>query len=85
MKDVNQITICTDRYDTHEEFEDAVKKVVMSLLDNGYIMTIAYDCGGEETDVVVINYNYASQEYDSRYPYWLSPNEAGSVVTTEFI
>lgn len=85
MKEVNQITICTDRYDSHEEFEDAIKKVVMSLLDNGYIMTIAYDADGTERNVAVINYNYADQEFGYHYPYWLSPDEVDSVVTTEYV
>lgn len=79
LKDVNRITVCKDRYESQDEFENAVKKIVMSLLDNGYIMTIAYDCDGEETNVVVIDYNYADQAYGDNYPYWLSPNEAENI------
>ena len=78
MNDVNPITICRDTYKTQEDFENAIKKAVMVLLDNNYIMTVRYDEPG--LGIVCIDYNYADQSYGCHYPYWLSPEEWESVV-----
>lgn len=43
MNKTNQITICRSEYDTQEDFENAIKKAIMVLLDNNYIMTVRYD------------------------------------------
>ena len=78
MSDINCITICRDTYKTQEDFEDAIKKAVMVLLDNNYIMTVRYDEPG--LGIVCIDYNYADRSYGHHYPYWLSPTEWESVV-----
>ena len=39
-KKVNDIVICKDQFKSKEEFEDAIKRAVMVLLENNYIMTI---------------------------------------------
>ena len=77
MNDINTITICKDTYETQEDFDNAIKKAVMVLLDNNYIMTVRYDEPG--LGIVCIDYNYADQSYGDHYPYWLSPTEWESV------
>ena len=77
MKDVNEITICRDNYETREEFEDAVKTAVMLLLNEDYILTIHYDEKG--LGIICIRYNYADQSMGCDYPYWLSPEEIEQV------
>ena len=77
MNDVNRLTICRDTYKTREDFENAIKKAVMVLIDNDYIATIRYDEPG--LGIVAIDYNYADQSYGDSYPYWLSPSEWESI------
>ena len=77
MNDINSIVICRDTYKSQEEFENAIKKAIMVLLDNNYIMTVRYDEPG--LGIVNINYNYADQSYGCHYPFWLSPDEWDSV------
>ena len=78
MRDINQITICRDTYKTQEDFENAIKKAIMVLLDNEYIMTVRYDEPG--LGIVCIDYNHEDQSYGYHYPHWLSPTEWESVV-----
>ena len=78
MKDVNKIVICKEDYETTEDWENAIKKAIMVLLDNNYIMTVEYDEKG--LGIVVIEYNYDDECYGCHYPYWLSPDEWESVV-----
>lgn len=73
MTHVNEMVICKDDYHSAEEFEDAIKKAVMVLLNNNYVMTIRYDDKG--LGIVVINYESSNQEYGCPYPYWLMPDE----------
>lgn len=75
MNNVNSITICRDDYSSIEEFENAIKKAIMVLLDNNYIMTVKYDANDKELGIVVIEFEYANQEFGCDYPYWLSPEE----------
>jgi hypothetical protein len=76
MNKVNSIVICRDKYNSWEEFENAIKNAVMVLLNNDYIMTVRYDEKG--LGIVVIN--YSEQEFGDAYPYWLLPEEWESVV-----
>ena len=78
MKDVNEIVICKEDYETTEDWENAIKKAIMVLLDNNYIMTIGYD--EKDLGIVVVEYNYDNECYGGHYPYWLSPDEWESVV-----
>ena len=78
MNKVNEIVVCKNDYKTQEDFENAIKKAVMVLLDNQYIMTVRYDEPG--IGIVCIDYDYADREYGSPYPVWLSPEEESSVV-----
>ena len=73
MNKTNQITICRSEYDTQEDFENAIKKAIMVLLDNNYIMTVRYDEKGLK--IVAIDYNTSRQDWGDDYPYWLSPEE----------
>lgn len=81
MKDVNEITICRDEYSSIEEFENAVKKAIMVLLDNNYIMTVRYDDKG--LGIVAIDFNPSDASWGCDYPYWLSPWESDSVIWDE--
>lgn len=78
MSKVNSIVICRDKYDSQEEFENAIKDAVMVLLDNDYIMTVRYDEKG--LGIVAIEYNYGDQTFGNAYPYWLTPEEWESVL-----
>lgn len=78
MKDVNSIAIVRDNYSTLEEWEDAIKKMVINLLDNRQIMTVRYDEPG--LGIVTIEFNPDQQEWGCKYPYWLSLNEEESVI-----
>lgn len=75
MKKVNQFVICKDSFKTQEEFENEIKKAVILLLNNDYIMTVKYDAGDKEMGVVVIDYDCADETWGCHYPYWLSPEE----------
>ena len=78
MRDVNNIAIVRDNYSTCEEWEDAIKKMVINLLYNRQIMTVRYDEPG--LGIVSIDFNPDQQEWGCEYPYWLSPNEEASVI-----
>lgn len=52
----------------------------MVLLNNNYITTVKYDAMDKEMGIVVIDYNYADEEYGDRYPYWLYPDEEESII-----
>lgn len=79
MNKVNCLTVCRNSYNTQEEFENAIKRAIMVLLDNGYIMTVKYDLRDKELGVVVIDYNYADESFGGYYPHWLSPEEFESI------
>lgn len=81
MRDVNSIAIVRNNYSTREEWEDAIKKMIINLLDNRQIMTVSYDEPG--LGIVVIEFNPDQQEWGCKYPYWLSPEEEESVVYDE--
>lgn len=81
MRDVNSIAIVRDNYKTREEWEDAIKKMVIALLDNRQIMTVRYDEPG--LGIVDIEFNSDRQEWGCHYPYWLSPEEEMSIIYDE--
>ena len=81
MNDFSNITICRDTYKTQEDFENAIKKAVMVLLDNEYIMTVRYDEPG--LGIVCIDFEHDDPSIGCAYPYWLSPSEWESVVWDE--
>lgn len=78
MKRVNDITVCRDNFKSKEEFEDAIKRVVMVLLENGYVMTIKYDEPG--IGIVWIKFCYDAEEMGDYTPVWLSPEEYESII-----
>lgn len=78
MKDVNSIAICRDDYSTREEWEAAIGRMVMELLNNRQIMTVRYDEPG--LGIVDIEFNPDKQEWGAHYPYWLSLTEEESVI-----
>lgn len=78
MRNTNSIVICRDNYSTREEWEAAIGRMVMELLNNRQIMTVRYDEPG--LGIVDIEFNSDRQEWGDDYPYWLSPTEAESIV-----
>lgn len=83
MKDVNGIAICRDNYSTREDWEEAIKKMVMCLLNNRQIMTVKYDEPG--LGIVQISYNPDDQSFGCHYPYWLSPDEIMTVELKDYL
>lgn len=81
MRKVNELVICKDDYNSQEDFENAIKKAVMVLLDNNYIMTIDYEEKG--LGIVKICYNYSDKDLGDIYPYWLSITEVESAILDE--
>lgn len=77
MNRVNNITICKDQYKTQEDFENAIKKAVMVLLDNEYIMTVRYDEPG--LGIVCIDFDNSDMCVGTPYPFWLTPEQSDSV------
>ena len=78
MNRVNNITICKDQYKSQEDFENAIKKAVMVLLDNDYIMTVRYDEPG--LGIVCIDFDNADISIGAPYPFWLTPEQSESIV-----
>ena len=78
MGKVNSIVICRDKYNSQEDFENAIKDAVMVLLNNDYIMTVRYDEKG--LGIVAIDYNYSDESFGDFYPHWLMPEEYESVL-----
>ena len=78
MNEVNRITLCRDRYPSQEEYENAIKRAVMVLLENDYIMTIRWDEKG--LGILVIEYETDDRAVGAPHPYWLLPEEWESVV-----
>ena len=74
MNQVNQLTICRDNYDSQEDFENAVKRAVLFLINEEYIITVKYD--SKAFGIVIISYDYANEEYGGLLPYWLTPEQA---------
>lgn len=78
MNKVNSIVICKDKYNSEEEFENAIRDAIILLLNAEYVMTVRYDEKG--LGIVVIDYNYDNREFGDAYPYWLMPEEWESVI-----
>ena len=81
MNKVNSITICRDTYKTQEDFEDAIKKAIMVLLDNEYIMTVRYDEPG--LGIVCIDFDHDDPQMGTPYPTWLTPEQWESIPLDE--
>ena len=79
MAQVNSIVICKEDYGSTEEFKNAVRDTIMLLLDANYETTVRYDEKG--LGIVVIEFDHdRNLAYGNSLPYWLSPEEAESVV-----
>ena len=81
MNDVNTIIIYKEDHKTQEVFEDAVKRAIMVLLENNYIMTVRWDEPG--WGILRIDYGHDDQSLGANYPYWLSPEEIESVISDD--
>ena len=82
MKNTNNIAICRSNYSSREEWEEAIKKMIISLLDNRQILVVRYDEPG--LGIVDIEFNPDQIEWGCHYPYWLSPAEEESVIYKEY-
>ena len=78
MTKVNEIVICRNEYKTTEDWENAIKKAVMVLLDNNYTMIVRNDDKG--LGIVVIEFDFDDPTLGGPMPYFLSYNEFESVV-----
>lgn len=78
MNKINEIVICKDEYQSIEDFENAIKRAIMVLLENNYIATIKYDEKG--LGIVVIKYDHADQSLGAPYPYWLTSKEIDKII-----
>ena len=81
MKDVNSIAIDRDNFKSRQEWEDAVKRLIFSLLENDQIMTVSAPEFG--MGLVEIEFNPNEPEWGGHMPYWLSSSEEESVVWDE--
>ena len=79
MRHVNELVVCKDDYKSKEEFYKALQDALMVILNNGYECTVRYDEPG--IGVVVFEYDYDREHgFGNPLPYWLSIDEADSVV-----
>lgn len=69
--DVNELVICKDHYEDEYDFETAISKAIMLLLENGYVMTVRYDDAG--LGIVVIEYE--TNDYGLKQPHWIFEDE----------
>lgn len=81
MNKTNEFVLKRENYKSYEEFERALGRIVLSLIESDYIMTVRYDEPG--LGIVAIDYNYSDREFGNDYPYWLSEDEFYSVYTDE--
>lgn len=77
MHKVNSLLLKKDSFDSQEAFEDAIKRAVMVLLENEYVMTIRWD--ERSLGFVAIDYSEGDLGLGAPYPYWLSPEEAEEI------
>lgn len=78
MKDTSKICIDRDNFSSREEWEDATKRIIFSLLENRQIMTVSAAEFG--MGLVDIEFNPNKPEWGCHMPYWLSPREEESVI-----
>ena len=78
MTKVNEIVICKDEYKTTEDWENAIKKAIMVLLDNNYTMIVRNDDKG--LGIVAIEFDSDDPKLGGSMPCFLSYNEFESVV-----
>ena len=71
MNKVNELVICKKDFETKEEFKQRLTEAITVLLESEYICKIRLD----ETDIIVIEYDYDDKSYGSPYPYWLTPEQ----------
>lgn len=75
MNKVNELVICKGDLETKEEFKQRLADAITVLLESGYICKVKLD----ETDIIVIEYEYADKAFGSPYPYWLTPEQVESI------
>ena len=80
MNKVNQIVVCKDNYSNIEDFENAVKRYIMQLLKDDYIIVVRYDEKGP--GIVVIEFD-SNSNFGNPIPVWLTPEQEETVIYTE--
>lgn len=69
------MVVCKKDFETKEEFKQRLTDAITVLLESEYICKVRLD----ETDIIVIEYEHANQEYGCPYPYWLTPEQVESI------
>lgn len=75
MNKVNELVISRKDFESKNEFKQRLAEAITVLLESEYICKVKLD----ETDIIVIEYDNADQEFGTPYPYWLTPEQAESV------
>lgn len=75
MNKVNELVICKKDFETKEEFKQRLTEAITVLLESEYICKVKLD----ETNIIVIEYEYADQSFGHPYPYWLTPEQCESI------
>ena len=62
-------------FESKSEFKQRLAEAITVLLESEYICKVKLD----ETDIIVIEYDNADQEFGTPYPYWLTPEQVKSI------
>ena len=62
-------------FESKNEFKQRLAEAITVLLESEYICKVKLD----ETDIIVIEYDNADQEFGTPHPYWLTPEQAESI------
>ena len=81
MNNINTINICQSNYRSREEWEEAIKNLMFSLLETCQIVVIRYDEPG--LGIVRIEFNPDSPELGCKYPYWLNPSDLDAIEASQ--
>lgn len=75
MNKVNELVLSRKDFESKSEFKQRLAEAITVLLESEYICKVRLD----ETDIIVIEYDHADQEFGTPYPYWLTPEQVLSV------
>lgn len=73
MGDVSRFVIDRGRFKTEDEFRKAIGKAVEMFCYNECVCVCRYSDAG--AGIFVIEYNYDNEEYGTKMPYWMTPDE----------
>ena len=75
MNKVNELVLSRKDFESKSEFKQRLAEAITVLLESEYICKVKLD----ETDIIVIEYDNADQEFGTPYPYWLTPEQVKSI------